>query len=69
MRAVIRCDAEVVKLLLDAGAVEQASGHSSHASSESHDMDLLLRQADCAGKEDKVTAIKSLLEQHRKSKL
>jgi ankyrin repeat protein len=69
MRAVIRCDAEVVKLLLDAGAVEQASGHSSHASSESHDMDLLLRQADCAGKEDKVIAIKSLLEQHRKSKL
>ena len=69
MRAVIRCDEEVVTLLLAAGAVEQASGHCSHASSASRDMDLLLRQTDRAGKEDKVTAIKSLLEQHRKSKL
>jgi hypothetical protein len=66
MRAVSRCDAEMVVLLLSAGAVEQTSCHWSHASAES-DMELMLKQTRLARSDKHASAIKDLLEQRRKS--
>jgi hypothetical protein len=68
MRAVSRYDAEMVALLLCAGAVEQADSYWSHSSTES-DAELMLRQgcARVAKDNGQASTIRKLLEQRRQS--